>query len=53
MELKRKWQQVSVTLVPRSPGRSTIDFHAVVPDAQSGTSFNADSAHLGHTAKPR
>jgi hypothetical protein len=50
--LKGKWQHVSVTLVPRSAGRSSIDYVAFVPQARPGASFDADSAHLGHTAKP-
>lgn len=53
VELKRKWQQVSATLVPRSAGRSSIDYAALVPQARPGTSFEADSAGLGHTAKPQ
>jgi hypothetical protein len=46
VELTRRWQQVSVSLVPRSPRRSSIDYSAMVSRARAGTSFDADGASL-------
>jgi hypothetical protein len=44
--LTRKWQKVTVSLVPRSPRRSSIDYAAMVSRARAGTYFDADVARL-------
>ena len=44
--LTKKWQQVTVTLPSKKPGRSTIDYSATVKRAEKGASFDADDAGL-------
>jgi len=44
--LSTSWQQVTASLVPVSPGSTSIDFTAAVYSAPSGSSFYADDASL-------
>jgi hypothetical protein len=44
--LTPSWRQVTVSLVPRSPRRSSLDFAAMVRQARVGTYFDADGARL-------
>jgi hypothetical protein len=44
--LTPNWRQVTVSLVPRSPRRSSIDYAAMVSRARAGTYFDADVARL-------
>jgi PKD repeat protein len=46
VNLTTSWQQVSGTLVPTSPGTSTIDFATAVYSAPAGSSYYADDASL-------
>ncbi len=45
IRLTKSWQQVGVSLVPKKPGKSSIDFSASVK-GKKGTSFDADDARL-------
>lgn len=44
--LTTSWQQVTVAIVPQSPGSSTLDFTAYVSSAPPGTCFYADDASI-------
>ena len=46
VKLTTAWQQVSGTLVPTSPGTSSIDFATAVYSAPGGSSYYADDASL-------
>ena len=44
--LSTSWQQVSASLVPTSPGSTTIEFATAVYSAAAGSSYYADDASL-------